>query len=90
METEQQQGKTHVEMVEQHSAAAEGQMPNQEGDGQHLMRSKVDELGIWRSALIFKRAGSIAMIAAFCAALDGYRKTRCWRRSRASDQAAES
>jgi hypothetical protein len=38
------------------------------------MRSKADELGVWRSVLLFKRVGAIAMIAAFCAALDGYRK----------------
>lgn len=75
MEIEQQQGKTNVEMVEQPSAAAQGQRPNPEGEEQHLMRSKADEVGIWRSALLFKRAGCIAMIAAFCAALDGYRKT---------------
>jgi len=45
------------------------------------MRSKADEISIWRSVLLFKRAGCIAMIAAFCAALDGYRKTPLWHDS---------
>lgn len=74
MKTEQQQGKGDVEMVEQ-TSATEGEMPVSKGEGHHLMRSRADELGVWRSVVLFKRVGCIAMIAAFCAALDGYRKT---------------
>jgi hypothetical protein len=74
METERQQGKSNVEMVEQ-TSAAEHQMPISKGEGHHLMRSKADQLSVWRSVLLFRRVGCIAMIAAFCAALDGYRRT---------------
>jgi hypothetical protein len=83
---EQQQGKTNIEMVEQ-TAAADHQMPNSKDEGHHVMRSKADEVGVWRSVLLYKRVGCIAMVAAFCAALDGYRKTWCLRISRLSTKA---
>lgn len=70
---EQQQGKTNIEMVER-STTDDRQIPGSKDEGHHVMRSKADELGVWRSVLVFKRVGVIAMIAAFCAALDGYRK----------------
>lgn len=74
METERQEGKSNVEMVEQ-TSSGERQMPISKGEGHHLMRSKADQLSVWRSVLLFRRVGCIAMIAAFCAALDGYRRT---------------
>lgn len=74
MEAKRQQGKTGVTMVEQ-TSGAERQMSVSKNVGHHVMRSKADELSVWRSLLIFKRVGCIAMAAAFCAALDGYRKT---------------
>jgi MFS transporter, SP family, general alpha glucoside:H+ symporter len=69
-----QQGKRDNEMVEA-ATTTEEQMPASKGEVP-LMRSKADEVGVWQSALIFKRVGLMAMTAAFCAALDGYRKTR--------------
>jgi hypothetical protein len=61
---EQHQGKSNSNMVER-VATADTQMPT----------SKVDDLSVWQSALlIYKRVGLTAMAAAFCAALDGYRK----------------
>jgi hypothetical protein len=74
MERDQQNTKNNVEMVEQ-TTAADRQMAVSKTEGNHVMRSKADELGVWRSVFLFKRVGAIAMIAAFCAALDGYRKT---------------
>ena len=41
--------------------------------GGPLMRSKEDEMGIWRTVVRHKRVGYISMAAAFCASLDGYR-----------------
>ena len=70
----EQQGKRDSEMVEA-ATTTEEQMPTSKGEVP-LMRSKADELSVWQSALAFKRVGLIAMTAAFCAALDGYRKTR--------------
>lgn len=43
-----------------------------------LMRSKEDSLGIWRTVLRHKRLGLIAMTAAFCASLDGYRESQAY------------
>ena len=43
-------------------------------NGPLLMRSKEDELGVWESLKRHKTMGMIAMLAAFCASLDGYRK----------------
>ena len=74
MATAQEQSKNNVEMVEQ-TSGTERQMAVSKGEDHHVMRSKADELGVWRSLLLFKRVGCIAMVAAFCAALDGYRKT---------------
>lgn len=37
-----------------------------------VLRSSLDDLSVWQSISRFKRVGSIAMIAAFSAALDGY------------------
>ena len=68
-----EQGKGDVDMVER-TTTTEEQMPTSKGENP-LMRSKADEVGVWQSVLIFKRVGFMAMTAAFCAALDGYRKT---------------
>lgn len=67
------QGKRDIDMVERTNTTEE-HIPPTKGDNP-LMRSKADELSVWQSALIFKRVGVIAMTAAFCAALDGYRTT---------------
>jgi SP family general alpha glucoside:H+ symporter-like MFS transporter len=79
----EQEGKRDIEMVERTTTTDEP-MATSKGENP-LMRSKEDDLSIWYSALRFKRVGCIAMIAAFCAALDGYRKTsskpmnsKCW------------
>lgn len=68
----EQQPKTDIELVEG-TATTEEKMPTTKGDNP-LMRSKADELSVWQSAMMFKRVGLIAMTAAFCASLDGYRK----------------
>lgn len=39
-----------------------------------VMRSKLDDLSVWQSVRRFKKVGLIAMLAAFAASLDGYRK----------------
>lgn len=44
------------------------------GDGL-VMRSKADDLTVWQSVRRYKTVGYIAMLAAFCASLDGYRKS---------------
>ena len=44
--------------------------------GEPVMRSKEDDFSVWQTVRRYKFAGSIAMTAAFCASLDGYRK--CW------------
>jgi hypothetical protein len=41
--------------------------------GEPLMRSNLDDLGIWEGLLRYKTVTMIAMAAAFSAALDGYR-----------------
>lgn len=67
----QDHGKGDIDMVER--STGNDHMPPSKG-GAPLLRSKVDDLSIWQSVLIYKRVGFIAMAAAFCAALDGYRK----------------
>ena len=47
--------------------------PTPEG-GLRLMRAKEDDFTVWQSVQRHKRVGAIAMAAAFCASLDGYRK----------------
>lgn len=66
----QQQGKDDVQMVER-TNTTDDQMPTKADNP--LMRAKADDLSIWQAVLKFKRVGCIAMAAAFCAALDGYR-----------------
>lgn len=44
---------------------------NEEGP---VLRAASDDLSVWQSVRRFKRVGYIAMAAAFCASLDGYRK----------------
>jgi hypothetical protein len=69
----EQQDKRDIQMVE-HTTTTDDQMPTK--DDNPLMRSKADDFSVWQSAIKFKRVGFICMAAAFCAALDGYRKTR--------------
>jgi hypothetical protein len=38
------------------------------------MRSKSDNISVWKSMLRYKVVGMVAMSAAFSASLDGYRK----------------
>ncbi len=59
------------EAVENHTTAEDVPPPK---PGAPLMRSKEDEIPIWQSIRRHKLVGLIAMAAAFCAALDGYRK----------------
>lgn len=65
--------KGDIQMVENHSNYADTQLHDLKG-GTPMLRSKADDLSIWRSVRQYKRVGFIAMAAAFCAALDGYRK----------------
>lgn len=39
-----------------------------------VLRAATDDLSVWQSVRRFKKVGYIAMAAAFCASLDGYRK----------------
>jgi SP family general alpha glucoside:H+ symporter-like MFS transporter len=71
----QAQGKAESEMIENTTtAAAEDISPPDIKGGTPLMRSKEDNIGVWQSVRRYKRVGLIAMAAAFCASLDGYRK----------------
>jgi len=74
-----EQDKRDIQMVE-HTTTSDDQMPTK--DENPLMRSKADDLSVWQTATRFKRVGFMAMAAAFCAALDGYRKTPpCYTRN---------
>lgn len=46
--------------------------PTISDSGGHPMKTMEDSIGIWRTVLRHKRVGFIAMMAAFCAPLDGY------------------
>lgn len=72
----QPQEKTDSEMIDNTIVPAEetGQHPDSKEGGAPLMRSKEDDLSVWQSIRRYKRVGLIAMTAAFCASLDGYRK----------------
>lgn len=65
--------KGDIQMVEHRSNDADTHLQDLKG-GTPMLRSKADDLSIWRSVRQYKRVGFIAMAAAFCAALDGYRK----------------
>lgn len=56
------------------NASAEKRPTTPVKDGEPVMRSREDDLSVWQCALRFKRVSLIAMIAAFSASLDGYRK----------------
>jgi MFS transporter, SP family, general alpha glucoside:H+ symporter len=68
-----QQAKLDSEMIE-NSTIAEAIPPITSKGGALLMRSKADDLTVWQSVRRYKRVGIIAMVVAFCASLDGYRK----------------
>jgi hypothetical protein len=70
-QTAEQQDKRDIQMVER-TTTNDDQMPTK--DENPLMRSKADDLSVWQTVTRFKRVGFMAMAAAFCAALDGYRK----------------
>ncbi len=59
------------EAVENRTTAEEVMPPPKDAP---LMRSREDDIPIWQSVRRHKLVGLIAMAAAFCAALDGYRK----------------
>ncbi len=59
-----------ADSVEQHAME---DMPPSNG-GEPVMRSRLDDLTVWQSVRRFRFVGFIAMSAAFCASLDGYRK----------------
>lgn len=65
---------TEVEMMETVTANDENLSPPDAKAGAPLMRSKEDDHDVWQTVRRYKRAGLIAMAAAFCASLDGYRK----------------
>ena len=39
-----------------------------------VMRSKLDDLSVWKSVWRYRRVGCVSMLAAFSASLDGYRE----------------
>lgn len=67
--------KIETENIEHYVTTEEMQRTISKG-GIVLMRTKADDLTIWQSAKRHKRASLLAMVAAFSASLDGYRKTR--------------
>ncbi|KFX94393.1 hypothetical protein V490_04370 [Pseudogymnoascus sp. VKM F-3557] len=56
--------KNQMEMVENSAIVL--------GDGAPAMRAKADDLSVLQSMRKYKRVGIIAIVASFCAALDGY------------------
>ena len=56
------------------NASAEKRPTTPVKNGEPVMRSQEDDLSVWQCALRFKRVSLIAMVAAFSASLDGYRK----------------
>lgn len=83
----EQQDKRDIQMVER-TTTNDDQIPTK--DENPLMRSKADDLSVWQTATRFKRVGFMAMAAAFCAALDGYRKTRLYFTRDAASQRIQS
>jgi hypothetical protein len=67
--------KTESDMIENTAAAAEETQQADFKGGAPLMRSREDDISVWQSVRRYKRVGLIAMAAAFCASLDGYRMT---------------
>jgi hypothetical protein len=66
--------KAQSENVEQCNTAETTHQPAMAvSKGEPLMRSNLDNLGIWEGLLRYKTVTMIAMAAAFSAALDGYR-----------------
>jgi hypothetical protein len=65
--------KNQMEMVENSAIVP--------GDGALAMRAKADDLSVLQSMRKYKRVGIIAIVASFCAALDGYRKASLTSRS---------
>jgi SP family general alpha glucoside:H+ symporter-like MFS transporter len=68
-----QQAKANSEMIENSTIIEEMRPPVPKGSAP-LMRSKADDLTVWQTVHRYKRVGFIAMAAAFCASLGGYRK----------------
>ncbi|KAF7553525.1 hypothetical protein G7Z17_g3531 [Cylindrodendrum hubeiense] len=66
---EQPQGE--IDRIEHRETAEEMQQTIDKG-GVPLMRSREDDLSIWKTVLRYKTVGIIAMGAAFSASLDGY------------------
>ena len=62
------------EAVENCNPEDDGLAPMPKG-GAPLMRAKADDLSVWQSVRRYKVVGLIAMAAAFCASLDGYRES---------------
>ncbi len=62
------------EAVESCNPEDDGLAPMPKG-GAPLMRAKADDLSVWQSVRRYKVVGLIAMAAAFCASLDGYRES---------------
>jgi SP family general alpha glucoside:H+ symporter-like MFS transporter len=66
--------KVETEQVEHYATTEEMARTISKG-GMPLMRAKADNLTVWQSMKRYKRASLFAMVAAFSASLDGYRKT---------------
>jgi hypothetical protein len=74
-ETMPTEKKVETENIEHYVTTGEMQRTISKG-GIVLMRTKADDLTIWQSAKRHKRVSLLAMVAAFSASLDGYRKTQ--------------
>ena len=64
--------KANAENIEEAFSHQEDVMPTKSLGP--IMRSREDDLGVWQCVRRFKIVSLIAMIAAFSASLDGYRK----------------
>lgn len=65
--------KVEIENVEHYVTTEEMQRTISKGNIP-LMRTQADNLTVWQSVKRYRRASLLAMIAAFSASLDGYRK----------------
>lgn len=68
-----EQAKGEDETIE-HSGTADDVQYTSSKAGMPVMRSKADDLTVWQSVRRYKFVSLIAMVAAFSASLDGYRK----------------
>lgn len=62
------------ERIEHYATAEEMQRATSAG-ADPVMRSKIDDLSVWQAVKQYRLVSMLAMAAAFCASLDGYRKS---------------